>query len=78
MSGMNCKIERLVRLWLVVEEDRGMGATVCSGHATETEANEAAQGGHEYVEWVDIPWSRLEALKPNVSHEAEGRSVADD
>ena len=64
---MSDKLERLVRLWLVVEEDRGLGATVCSVHATETEANEAAQGGHEYVEWVDIPWSRLEALKPNDS-----------
>ena len=55
----------LVRLWLIVEEDRGMGATVRSGYATEAEANAAAHGGHEYVEWVDIPWSRLEALKPN-------------
>lgn len=31
------------------------------------DANAAAQGGHESVEWVDIPWSRLEALKPNAS-----------
>jgi hypothetical protein len=54
-----------VRLWLVVGKNRGMGATVCSGHATEEEATAAAQGGHEYVEWVDIPWSVLESLKPN-------------
>ena len=62
---MGDDINRLVRLWLVVEEDRGMGSSVCSGHATEAEANAAAQGGHEFVEWVDVPWSRLEALKPN-------------
>jgi hypothetical protein len=60
-----CTVEGLVRLWLVVEGDRGMGATVCAGYATEDEAISAASGGHEYVEWVDIPWSRLESLKPN-------------
>ena len=59
------RLDCLVRLWLIVEEDRGMGATVCSGHATESEAKAATQGSHEYVEWVDIPWSRIEALKPN-------------
>jgi len=63
---MNCKLERLVRLWLVVEEDRGMGTTVCSGHATEAEAKAGRASVHEYVEWVDIPWSRLETLKPNI------------
>jgi len=56
--------EDKVRIWVVVEEDRGLGASVRSGYVTEQEAIEAAQGSHEYVEWVDIPWSRLELLKP--------------
>ena len=57
-----------VRLWLVVESDRGMGSTVCAGYATEAEAD-AACGSNEYAEWVDIPWSRLDSLRPNAGGE---------
>jgi len=65
MSGANGdNIGCLVRLWVVVEEDRGMGATVCSCHVTEEEASKE-RSGHKFVEWVDVPWSRLETLKPN-------------
>ena len=59
-DSLDCR----VRLWVVVEEDRGMGATVRSCHVAEEEANKE-RSGHEFVEWVEIPWSRLETLKPN-------------
>ena len=65
MSGANGdNLDCLVRLWVVVEEDRGMGATACSCHATEEDANKHC-GGHKFADPVDVPWSVLESLKPN-------------
>ena len=55
----------LVRLWIVIEEDRGDGASVCSVHVAENEANKE-RSGHKFVDWVDIPWSQLETLKPHI------------
>jgi hypothetical protein len=54
----------LVRLWVVVEEDRGMGATVQSCHVSEDKAFKELSGSKS-VDWVDIPWSQLELLRPN-------------
>jgi hypothetical protein len=54
----------LVRLWVVVEEDRGMGAIACSCHASEEDANKHCSG-HRFANAVDVPWSVLESLKPN-------------
>jgi hypothetical protein len=54
----------LVRLWVVVEEDRGMGTTICSCHASEEDANKHCSG-HKFADPVDVPWSVLESLKPN-------------
>ena len=39
MSG-----EEKIRIWLVIEGDRGVGAMVCSGHATLDDATAALQG----------------------------------
>ena len=63
MSGMNCTVEDMVRLWLVVEEDRGMGVSVESGHSTEDEANGCC-GSNCYVTYVDIPVERIDCLRP--------------
>lgn len=54
----------LVRLWVVVEEDRGMGAIACSCHASEEDANKHCSG-HRFANAVDVPWAVLESLKPN-------------
>ena len=65
MSGANGdNLDCLVRLWVVVEEDRGMGATACSCHATEEDATKHCSG-HKFADPVDVPWSVLESLKPN-------------
>ena len=65
MSGMNCTVQDVVRLWLVVENDRGMGVSVESGHATEDEANGCC-GINSFVTYVDIPIERIDCLvKPN-------------
>ena len=57
-------LDCLVRLWVVVEEDRGMGATACSCHASEEDANKHCSG-HKFADPVDVPWSVLESLRPN-------------
>jgi hypothetical protein len=62
----------LVRLWVVVEEDRGMGATACSCHATEEDANKHCSG-HKFADPVDVPWSVLESLKPNTASDLSRR-----
>ena len=59
----------LVRLWVVVEEDRGMGATACSCHATEEDAHKHCSG-HKFADPVDVPWSVLELLKPTKKDKA--------
>ena len=41
-----------------------MGATACSCHASEEDANKEC-GGHKFADAVDVPWSVLESLKPN-------------
>ena len=61
--------DRLVRLWVVVEDDRGMGPTACSLHASEEDANKHCSG-HKFADAVDVPWSVLESLKPNPEGEA--------
>lgn len=55
-SNVDCKC---VRLWLVIEEDRGMGSNACDAYATEAEAK-AACGGHMHVEWIEVPLSRIQ------------------
>jgi hypothetical protein len=40
-------------IWVVIEEDRGMGTTVVSAHLTEGEAFLAA-GSHEWIQEVDL------------------------
>jgi hypothetical protein len=67
-------VEPLVRLWLVVSEDRGMGVGVESGHATEDEANGCC-GSNCFVTCVDIPIARIDCLvKPNARLERSERS----
>ena len=47
-------------LWLVIEEDRGIGATILGGYATQTEAEEAsANSSHTYVDSVLVPEALL-------------------
>ena len=67
------KPDCLIRLWVVVEEDRGMGAAALLCHASEEEANKQCSG-HKFADPVDVPWSVLESLKPNATHQA--RAVA--
>jgi len=61
-------LDCLIRLWVVVEEDRGMGPAACSCHATEEDANKHCSG-HKFADPVDVPWSVLESLKPNAELE---------
>ena len=73
MSNMQIKtvgdnLDCLVRLWVVVEEDRGIGATACSCHASEEDANKHCSG-HKFADPVDVPWSVLVSLKPNAKNE---------
>jgi hypothetical protein len=42
-----------MKIWVVIEEDRGLGTTVVSAHLTEYEAVNAA-GSHEWVQEVDL------------------------
>ena len=58
-----CTHDPIVRLWVVFEEDRGMGVTARSCHASEEDANTHC-GGHKFADPVDVPWSVLESLKP--------------
>jgi len=58
-------LDCLVRLWLVVEEDRGMGASVLDAYPTQHEAELAATGSHTFVDYVDMWRSRLCELQPN-------------
>ena len=65
MSGMTCTVEDMVRLWLVITEDMGMGVGVESGHATEDDANGCC-GSNSFVTYVDIPIERIDCLvEPN-------------
>ena len=43
-----------VRLWLVTEEDRGLGNTILSCHPTEENAIESL-ASNQYVDYIDIP-----------------------
>jgi hypothetical protein len=40
-------------IWVVIEEDRGLGTAVVSAHLTANEAY-AAAGSHEWVQEVDL------------------------
>ncbi len=66
-------LDCLVRLWVVVEEDRGMGAMARSCHATEEDANKHCSG-HKFADSVDVAWSVLESLKPNSNPNAPTRA----
>ncbi len=50
-----------LRLWLVVGEDRGLGPSIESGHATQDEATGCC-GSNCYVDYVDIPAERIDCL----------------
>ena len=45
--------DEIMRVWLVIEEDRGMGQTIVSGHRTQAAA-EAVAGSHQFIECVEM------------------------
>ena len=50
-----------VKLWLVIEEDRGYGASVTSSHTSEAEAM-CEMGPNEYVDYVYVSRECLNKL----------------
>lgn len=44
------------RIWVIVEEDRGMGTTLIKGYTTEKEAIKNL-GSNEWIDFVDVEFN---------------------
>jgi hypothetical protein len=55
--------QSLVRLWLLIENDRGYGETVVGAYPSESEAQKNCTS-NERIEYLDVPWENLSALNP--------------
>lgn len=44
------------RIWVIVEEDRGMGTTLTKGYTTEKEAIKNL-GSNEWIDFVDVEFN---------------------
>ncbi len=49
---------KTIRVWVVVEEDRGMGVTLIKGYPTEKEAIENLRS-NEWIDYVDVEFDDL-------------------